>query len=173
MPERSGLRPRVKIWVVLPNGTKLGDGRARTFELIDELGSIRKAVGQWECRIGRRGSGVPVAWSCRFRCVPRWRRPAHRDAPRPPMEPSRLRQRQIRAVVLLVRAAQQVDQAGVERDEEPVGPSRFVGGQHSTPTRVAFGQLDLDPALEERRPPCGTDARPSVFMPPTNATLLG
>ena len=46
MPERSGLRPRVKIWVVLPNGTKLGDGRARLFELIDELGSIRKAVGQ-------------------------------------------------------------------------------------------------------------------------------
>jgi molybdate transport system regulatory protein len=36
----------VKIWVVLPNGTKLGDGRARLFELIDELGSIRKAVGQ-------------------------------------------------------------------------------------------------------------------------------
>jgi molybdate transport system regulatory protein len=36
----------VKIWVVLPGGTKLGDGRARLFELIDELGSIRKAVGQ-------------------------------------------------------------------------------------------------------------------------------
>jgi molybdate transport system regulatory protein len=40
------LRPRVKIWVVLPNGTKLGDGRARLFELIDEVGSIRKAVAQ-------------------------------------------------------------------------------------------------------------------------------
>jgi molybdate transport system regulatory protein len=36
----------VKIWVVLPDGTKLGDGRARLFELIDEVGSIRKAVGQ-------------------------------------------------------------------------------------------------------------------------------
>jgi molybdate transport system regulatory protein len=36
----------VKIWVVLPNGTKLGDGRARLFELIDELGSIRKAVSE-------------------------------------------------------------------------------------------------------------------------------
>jgi molybdate transport system regulatory protein len=35
----------VKVWVVLPNGTKLGDGRARLFELIDELGSIRRAVG--------------------------------------------------------------------------------------------------------------------------------
>jgi len=34
----------VKIWVILPSGTKLGDGRARLFELIDELGSIRKAV---------------------------------------------------------------------------------------------------------------------------------
>jgi molybdate transport system regulatory protein len=32
--------------VILPNGTKLGDGRARMFELIDELGSIRKAVAQ-------------------------------------------------------------------------------------------------------------------------------
>jgi len=40
------LRPRVKVWVILPNGTKLGDGRARMFELIDERGSIRKAVAQ-------------------------------------------------------------------------------------------------------------------------------
>jgi molybdate transport system regulatory protein len=31
---------------VLRGGTKLGDGRARLFELIDELGSIRKAVAQ-------------------------------------------------------------------------------------------------------------------------------
>src|SRR5262245_43931495 len=45
-PSRGALRPRVKVWVVLPNGTKLGDGRARLFELIDELGSIRWAVGQ-------------------------------------------------------------------------------------------------------------------------------
>jgi molybdate transport system regulatory protein len=43
---RQTLRPRVKVWVVLPDGTKLGDGRARLFELIDELGSIRKAVAQ-------------------------------------------------------------------------------------------------------------------------------
>jgi len=40
------LRPRVKIWVVLPSGTKLGDGRARLLELIDEVGSIRKAARQ-------------------------------------------------------------------------------------------------------------------------------
>jgi molybdate transport repressor ModE-like protein len=40
------MRPRVKVSVILPDGTKLGDGRARLFELIDELGSIRKAVGQ-------------------------------------------------------------------------------------------------------------------------------
>lgn len=40
------LRPRVKVWVVFPTGTKLGDGRARMFGLIDELGSIRKAVAQ-------------------------------------------------------------------------------------------------------------------------------
>jgi len=36
----------VKIWVILPNGTKLGAGRARLFELVDELGSIRKAVAK-------------------------------------------------------------------------------------------------------------------------------
>jgi len=36
----------VKIWVTFPNGTKLGAGRARLFDLIDELGSIRKAVAQ-------------------------------------------------------------------------------------------------------------------------------
>jgi molybdate transport system regulatory protein len=45
-PAGGPVRPRLKVWVVLPNGTKLGDGRARLFELIDELGSIRKAVGQ-------------------------------------------------------------------------------------------------------------------------------
>jgi molybdate transport system regulatory protein len=48
-------RPRVKVWVVLPNGTKLGGGRARLFELIDELGSIRKAVA-------RMGMSYRAAW---------------------------------------------------------------------------------------------------------------
>lgn len=51
-PARRSLRtgpsvgPRVKVWVVFDDGTKLGDGRARLFELIDELGSIRSAVTQ-------------------------------------------------------------------------------------------------------------------------------
>jgi molybdenum-dependent DNA-binding transcriptional regulator ModE len=40
------LRPRVKVWVVFAGQTKLGDGRAWLFQLVDELGSIRKAVGQ-------------------------------------------------------------------------------------------------------------------------------
>ena len=39
-------RPRVKVWVVFADGTKLGSGRARLFELIDQLGSIRSAVNQ-------------------------------------------------------------------------------------------------------------------------------
>jgi molybdate transport system regulatory protein len=38
--------PRLKVWVVFPDGTKLGGGRARLFELIDQLGSIRSAVTQ-------------------------------------------------------------------------------------------------------------------------------
>jgi len=45
----------MKVWVVLPNGTKLGDGRARLFELIDELGSIKKAVA-------RMGMSYRAAW---------------------------------------------------------------------------------------------------------------
>src|SRR5262245_15099879 len=39
-------QPRLKVWVVFPDGTKLGGGRARLFELIDQLGSIRSAVNQ-------------------------------------------------------------------------------------------------------------------------------
>jgi molybdate transport repressor ModE-like protein len=41
--------------VVLPDGTKLGEGRARLFELIDDLGSIRKAVA-------RMGMSYRAAW---------------------------------------------------------------------------------------------------------------
>ena len=40
------MKPRVKAWVVLNEHVKLGDGRARLLEAIDELGSIKKAVGQ-------------------------------------------------------------------------------------------------------------------------------
>jgi molybdenum-dependent DNA-binding transcriptional regulator ModE len=40
------MQPRIKVWVVFGDRTKLGDGRARLFELIDELGSIKKAVAR-------------------------------------------------------------------------------------------------------------------------------
>ena len=49
------LRPRVKVWVVFADRAKLGDGRARFFELVDELGSIRKAVD-------RMGMSYRAAW---------------------------------------------------------------------------------------------------------------
>jgi molybdate transport system regulatory protein len=45
----------VKVWVVFADRTKLGDGRARLFELVDELGSIRKAVD-------RMGMSYRAAW---------------------------------------------------------------------------------------------------------------
>jgi len=35
---------KFKVWVVFGEHAKLGDGRARLLELIDELGSIKKAV---------------------------------------------------------------------------------------------------------------------------------
>ena len=35
---------RFKVWVVFGEQVKMGDGRARLLELIDELGSIKKAV---------------------------------------------------------------------------------------------------------------------------------
>jgi len=40
------LQPKLKVWVVFADQVKLGDGRARLLELIDELGSIKKAVAQ-------------------------------------------------------------------------------------------------------------------------------
>jgi molybdate transport system regulatory protein len=49
------MRPRIKVWVVFGDRTKLGDGRARLFELIDELGSIKKAVA-------RMGMSYRAAW---------------------------------------------------------------------------------------------------------------
>jgi molybdate transport system regulatory protein len=45
----------VKVWVVFAGRVKLGDGRARFFELVDELGSIRKAVE-------RMGMSYRAAW---------------------------------------------------------------------------------------------------------------
>ncbi len=37
---------KLKVWVVFGERVKFGDGRARLLELIDELGSIQKAVAQ-------------------------------------------------------------------------------------------------------------------------------
>ena len=40
------MEPKCRVWVVFGEKVKLGDGRARLLELIDELGSLRKAVAQ-------------------------------------------------------------------------------------------------------------------------------
>jgi molybdate transport system regulatory protein len=40
------MEPKVKIWVAFGEQTKFGEGRARLFELIDQAGSINKAVKQ-------------------------------------------------------------------------------------------------------------------------------
>jgi molybdate transport system regulatory protein len=40
------MRPEFKVWVVFGDRVKLGDGRARLLELIEELGSIKKAVAR-------------------------------------------------------------------------------------------------------------------------------
>ena len=41
------MKPKLRVWVVFANQVKLGDGRARLLEVIDELGSIKKAVAQF------------------------------------------------------------------------------------------------------------------------------
>ena len=38
------MKPRLKVWVTFDKNVKLGDGRARFLQTIDELGSIKKAV---------------------------------------------------------------------------------------------------------------------------------
>ncbi len=40
------MRPKFRLWVVFGEQVKLGDGRARLLELIDEFGSIKQAVTQ-------------------------------------------------------------------------------------------------------------------------------
>ena len=40
------VRPKLKLWVVFDDRVKFGDGRAQLLELIDRLGSIKKAVAQ-------------------------------------------------------------------------------------------------------------------------------
>lgn len=49
------VRPRIKVWVVFSDRVKFGDGRAELLRLIDELGSLKKAVA-------RSGMSYRSAW---------------------------------------------------------------------------------------------------------------
>ncbi len=49
------MEPKLKVWVVFGNQTKFGDGRAQLLELIDQLGSINKAVARF-------GMSYRTAW---------------------------------------------------------------------------------------------------------------
>jgi len=40
------MKARLKVWVVFGDRVKFGDGRARLLELVDELGSLRRALAQ-------------------------------------------------------------------------------------------------------------------------------
>jgi molybdate transport system regulatory protein len=40
------VRHKLKVWVVFQGRVKFGDGRAQLLELIDELGSLKKAVAK-------------------------------------------------------------------------------------------------------------------------------
>ena len=42
------MKAKLKVWIVFGNSVKLGDGRAQLLELIDELGSLRKAAAHLE-----------------------------------------------------------------------------------------------------------------------------
>jgi molybdate transport system regulatory protein len=42
------MRPKLRVWVTFGDTVKFGQGRAALLRLIDELGSIRQAVGQFE-----------------------------------------------------------------------------------------------------------------------------
>lgn len=41
------MKPKLKVWVVFGGRVKFGDGRAQLLQLIDELGSIQKAVARF------------------------------------------------------------------------------------------------------------------------------
>ena len=41
------MRPKLRVWVVFGTQLKLGDGRARLLELIDERGSLRQAAAEF------------------------------------------------------------------------------------------------------------------------------
>jgi molybdate transport system regulatory protein len=40
------MQPRLKVWVVFGDRVKFGDGRADLLDLVDQLGSLKKAVGR-------------------------------------------------------------------------------------------------------------------------------
>src|SRR6185295_16333475 len=42
------IKPKLRVWVTFGDDLKLGDGRARLLERIDELGSLRKAAQEFE-----------------------------------------------------------------------------------------------------------------------------
>jgi len=42
------VKPKVKVWVAFSDELKLGDGRARLLELIDERGSLQQAAKELE-----------------------------------------------------------------------------------------------------------------------------
>jgi molybdate transport system regulatory protein len=42
------VKPKLRVWVVFGNGLKVGDGRARLLELIDERGSLRQAAVEFK-----------------------------------------------------------------------------------------------------------------------------
>ena len=41
-----GMRARFKIWIVFGDQVKFGDGRAELLDLVDQLGSLKKAVAK-------------------------------------------------------------------------------------------------------------------------------
>jgi len=42
------MKPKLRVWVTFDDTVKFGQGRAALLRLIDELGSIRQAVEQFE-----------------------------------------------------------------------------------------------------------------------------
>jgi molybdenum-dependent DNA-binding transcriptional regulator ModE len=41
------MKPKLRVWVVFGGRIKFGDGRAQLLQLIDELGSMQKAVARF------------------------------------------------------------------------------------------------------------------------------
>lgn len=49
------MKPKLRVWIVFGERLKLGDGRARLLELIDERGSLRQAAAEF-------GMSYRTAW---------------------------------------------------------------------------------------------------------------